>query len=375
MGARYLCADVGGTQIKAAVLEETGEPSGDIERFEARSGLPRDALLGHLAGCLASAAGKGGVRGVRLAMPGPFDYENGICLIDGLGKYAALYGTDLRAELGTRLRGALGAHKPGAIHSREDFERYPWDELEEMYFARYGAQLDALRDSCPPGMKAVGGVGNGVFECVQDITGYENLCYMRYDDPELYAALFERMGRVQRAIWRRFIERYSDAYCVLRFGDDLGFNTSTLLPREDIVRLVLPQYRGITDLVHASGRPFLLHSCGNLFGVFDEIIDIANIDAKHSNEDSIGHFSVWVERYGARIGNFGGVDTDVLCRQDAQSIREYVLDCLERTREGGGIAFGSGNSIPDYVPTEGYLAMVNAVRGWRGDAGRAERRY
>ena len=25
MGARYLCADVGGTQIKAAVLEETGE--------------------------------------------------------------------------------------------------------------------------------------------------------------------------------------------------------------------------------------------------------------------------------------------------------------------------------------------------------------
>ena len=73
MGARYLCADVGGTQIKAAVLEETGEPAGDIERFEARSGLPRDALLGHLAGCLASAAGKGGVRGVRLAMPGPFD--------------------------------------------------------------------------------------------------------------------------------------------------------------------------------------------------------------------------------------------------------------------------------------------------------------
>ena len=110
MGARYLCADVGGTQIKAAVLEETGEPAGGIERFDACSGLPRDALLGHLAGCLAaSAAGKGGVRGVRLAMPGPFDYDKGVCLIDGLGKYAALYGVDLRVELGTRLRGALGA--------------------------------------------------------------------------------------------------------------------------------------------------------------------------------------------------------------------------------------------------------------------------
>lgn len=263
--------------------------------------------------------------------------------------------------------GALGAHKPGAIHSREDFERYPWDELADRYFERYAVMFDTLTETCPPGMKAVGGVGNGVFECVQDITGYESLCYMRYDDPELYADLFERMGRLQCEIWERFLKRYSDAYCVLRFGDDLGFNTSTLLPAPDVIKYVVPQYRRITDMVHATGRPFLLHSCGNIFSVFDALIDKGRIDAKHSNEDGIAHFSVWVEKYGDRIGNFGGIDTDVLCRQSEDYIRKYVFDCLERTRNGGGMAFGSGNSIPDYVPTAGYLAMVNAVREWRGD--------
>ena len=201
----------------------------------------------------------------------------------------------------------------------------------------------------------------------QDITGYESLCYMRYDDPELYADLFERMGRLQCEIWERFLKRYSDAYCVLRFGDDLGFNTSTLLPAPDVIKYVVPQYRRITDMVHATGRPFLLHSCGNIFSVFDALIDKGRIDAKHSNEDGIAHFSVWVEKYGDRIGNFGGIDTDVLCRQSEDYIRKYVFDCLERTRNGGGMAFGSGNSIPDYVPTAGYLAMVNAVREWRGD--------
>ena len=73
------------------------------------------------------------------------------------------------------------------------------------------------------------------------------------------------------------------------------------------------------------------------------------------------------DRYGERIGNFGGIDTDVLCRQSPEYIRDYVLDSLSRTAGHGGIAFASGNSIPDYVPTEGYLAMVETVRDWRGD--------
>ena len=154
---------------------------------------------------------------------------------------------------------------------------------------------------------------------------------------------------------------------MLRFGDDLGFNTMTLLSTEDIIEHVLPAYRRVVDLVHATGRPFLLHSCGNLFKVFDQIIEQADIDAKHSNEDSIAHFSVWVDRYGEKIGNFGGIDTDVLCSQSPEYIREYVLDCLSKVAGRGGIAFASGNSIPDYVPTEGYLAMVETIREWRGD--------
>ncbi|HML47633.1 MAG TPA: uroporphyrinogen decarboxylase family protein [Clostridia bacterium] len=264
--------------------------------------------------------------------------------------------------------GALGRHQPGAIKNRADFERYPWTELPGRFFEAYAPYIRNLAATCPPGMKAVGGVGNGLFEAVQDIVGYMDLCYIRGDDPELYADLFRAMGDTQAAIWRRMLDEFGDVFCVLRFGDDLGFNTMTLLPPDDIRAVILPQYRRITDLVHEKGKPFLLHSCGNLFAVFDDIINIANIDAKHSNEDNIAHFTEWVDRYGGRIGNFGGIDTDVLCRYDAQYIREYILDCLEKVKGKGGIAFSSGNSIPDYVPTEGYAAMIETVRSWRGES-------
>ena len=263
--------------------------------------------------------------------------------------------------------GALGAHKDGCIKDRSDFEKFPWDRVYEEFFELYSPYIKNLADTCPPGMKAIGGAANGVFEAVQDIVGYIDLCYLKSDDEELYADIFNKMGELEVRIWDRLIREFGDIFCVCRFGDDLGFNTQTLIDSQDIKTLVIPHYIKIIDMVHKAGKPFLLHSCGCIFDVMDELIDTAKIDAKHSNEDSIAHFSEWVKRYGDKIGNFGGIDTDVLCRYDAKYIREYILDCLEKVKGHGGIAFSSGNSIPDYVPTEGYLAMLDTVREWRGD--------
>jgi uroporphyrinogen decarboxylase len=264
--------------------------------------------------------------------------------------------------------GALYAHAPGCIRTREDCEHYPWAELTERFFAAYETDYRLLAEELPPGMKAVGGPGNGVFECVQDLVGYEPLCYIAADDPELYGELFARVGGTLAAIWERFLPQFGDAYAVCRMGDDLGFRSGTLLSPEDIRRHILPQYRRIVELVHGQGKPFLLHSCGNIFGVMEEII-ATGIDAKHSNEDAIAPFSVWLERYGGRIGNFGGVDTDVLCQLPETEIRVYVRRVVAEAAGHGGVAFGSGNSIPEYVPPEGYLAMVSEVRRLRGDFG------
>lgn len=64
--------------------------------------------------------------------------------------------------------GALGGHKEGAIKTMEDFKNYPWDEIEGLYFEKFSPMFTALRNQMPEGMKAIGGVGNGIFECVQD---------------------------------------------------------------------------------------------------------------------------------------------------------------------------------------------------------------
>ena len=45
----------------------------------------------------------------------------------------------------------------------------------------------------------------------------------------------------------------------------------------------------------------------------------------------------------------------------------YIQDVVRRCRGFGGFAFGSGNSIPDYVPVEQYRCMVRCIRRLRGE--------
>lgn len=250
---------------------------------------------------------------------------------------------------------------------RADIEKYDWAALPEAYFRRFEADFDALAASLPPGMKAVAGVGNGVFECIQDFVPLTDLAYLEADDPEAFDLLWRKVADLLAAIWERFIPRWGDAYCIFRTGDDLGFKSSLLMKPETVRRHVVPAYARIAELAHRAGKPFLLHSCGKIFDVMDDIIAGAGIDAKHSNEDGIAPFREWLERYGSRIAVFGGIDMDLLCRESPAAIAERVAEVTAAAAPYPGFALGSGNQIADYVPAEGFLAMVEAGRRARGE--------
>lgn len=214
------------------------------------------------------------------------------------------------------------------------------------------------------GIKAVGGPGYGIFETVQDLVDYTELCYLREDEPEMVEEVFRQVRQLYVKIWSRFLRDYAEPYCVCRMGDDLGFSGQTLLPHDEIRKWIIPGYKDVVELVHQSGRPFILHSCGKIFDVMEDLI-ATGIDAKHSNEDSIAPFHRWVELYGDRICNLGGIDMNVLCLQTPDEIRRRVNACIEENIDFGGYGLGTGNSVPDYIPVEGYYAMLNTANEYR----------
>lgn len=263
--------------------------------------------------------------------------------------------------------GALSGSRKGYIDSQETFDAYPWESVKELYINRFKPYFDALAESMPDGMKAIGGVGNGVFEIVQDLVGYENLCIFSFEEPELYASLFEKVGQILYEIWQWFLKNYSDVYCVCRFGDDLGYKSNTLLSHEDIRKHIIPQYTRIVDLVHQYGRPFLLHSCGKIFAVMEDLID-AGVDilnpiqpcSKDMNPVNLR------DTYRNRIVFHGGLDTqEILPKCSPEQVAEEVRKLIDVFKPEGNYIFAAAHNIQTDVSAENIDAMFTAAKKYK----------
>lgn len=239
------------------------------------------------------------------------------------------------------------------ITSRADFDEYPWPDEGPVNWEG----LEYCARHLPEGMKLIINLGGGLLEWAMWMMGAEGFCLAIYDDPELVKDVVERVNRRQVYVAKEVASHPDVIACIL--GDDMGFKTQTFIPPALLQEYVFPGLKNIVDVVHEAGKPFILHSCGNLTEVMDSLIDDVGIDAKHSYEDVIMPVAEAKRRWGNRIALLGGVDMDMLCRAEETELRAYVCHLMEQCGVGGGFAVGSGNSIANYVPPQNLFIMLD----------------
>ena len=246
----------------------------------------------------------------------------------------------------------------GIITSWEDFEKYPWPTLKDSD----NWVLDYVSENLPEGMGLLACPGAGIFEVGLNILfGAETLSYLLYDDPKLVKAVFDRAGQLIYDWYKSIIGMES----VVGFfqGDDMGYKTATIISPKFMREYVLPWHKKIAQLAHDNGLVYILHSCGNLETIMEDLIEDVKIDAKHSFEDEIMPVAQFKAKYGDRIAVIGGVDIDKICRLGEPELRKYVRNIIDECMPGGGYLLGSGNSVANYVPVENYLIVLDEGLG------------
>jgi uroporphyrinogen decarboxylase len=294
-------------------------------------------------------------RDVRVQRFLGYDYIR--CGIDDIGiKIDRLSAADTAELERSSGRKFVNEHR-GPITSWAEFEAYPWPDPKKWTTRK----LEWLQENLPGDMCIIGSGGFAHFaEYLCWLMGFETLCYALFDQRDLVAAISRRLIELYEAAVQRMLA--FDRVRVIWGPDDMGFRNGTLISPRDLREFVLPGHRAMAHAAHAAGRPYLLHCCGKIDAIMDDLLDGVGIDGLHSFEDTIRTVEQTKAAHGHRIAVLGGIDVDFLCRADEEAIRQRVRRTLEQCQPGGGYCLGTGNSVANYVPLDNYLVMLDEGR-------------
>jgi uroporphyrinogen decarboxylase len=294
---------------------------------------------------------------VRFCTAAGWDYTFAFSAIPFPG-YTLTVSENTSKEVEEGRRGWVNDNR-GPIMSWEDFDNYKWPTN----YKAINAMSLVTAKSVPDGMKVMV-IPGGMFEWTTWLMGLVPFSYALVDDPELVDAVIEK---VSHTIYKT-VEGLMDEPNIggMFMGDDLGFSTGTMVSPDVLREKFFPRTKRIVDLVHSAGKIAVLHSCGNVYSVMDDIIDMG-FDAKHSFEDKIMPVEEVHAKWGDRIGLIGGVDMDIMAQGSEADVRKRTREILDACASKGRYVLGTGNSVANYIPIKNYKALLSEAQNWNMD--------
>jgi uroporphyrinogen decarboxylase len=246
------------------------------------------------------------------------------------------------------------ASKEGMIASQKDFDEFPWPQPIDMDLSVFEEAPSVL----PPGMRIIPLSGQ-VISVVYLMMGFETFFMkMALKDP-LIDSMFQRVGEFSLGM----IEILLDYNCVgaIAINDDLAGTTNVLINPKHYRRFLFPWYERIARRVHARNLPLIFHSDGNLYPILEDLVKIG-FDALHPIDPKAMDIQRVREIIGPSVCLIGNVDlTFPLSTGRSEDVDASVRELIHTMAPHGGYCVSSGNTIPDYIPYENWLALRNAT--------------
>ena len=98
----FLLMDVGGTGIKGCVYDIDGNMAGEYREYPSMADGTKEEIFDNFYNIIQDLGGDRNISKIGFAFPGPFDFNRGISLMQGLNKYDAICGVSIKDELSER---------------------------------------------------------------------------------------------------------------------------------------------------------------------------------------------------------------------------------------------------------------------------------
>ena len=240
----------------------------------------------------------------------------------------------------------------GVIATMADFERYVWPRPQDVNYSR-------LEEACrilPPEMAVIGQYGD-IFTFVWEALGFEKFSEALYEDPDLVAVLFDKVGGIIYNLFENMATM--DRVGAMWYSDDLAYTAGSMVNPAVYRKHLFPWVKKMGDLCKARDIPFIYHTDGLLWDLLDDLIG-CGVTSLHPIEPKAMDIAEVKQRMSGRLAVLGNIEVDLLSRGTPEQVDALVADTIRRAAPGGGFLLGSGNSVPEYVRLENYVAMLEA---------------
>lgn len=201
-----------------------------------------------------------------------------------------------------------------------------------------------------------------VHQC-QFVRGYGKWLEDLLINPAFAEGLLDRIVEIWVQITHRALEEAGDYVDLVVYGDDIGIQKGPLIRPELYRRVIKPRHKQMVDAVKRHGKPILYHSCGSVYALVPDLIDVG-IDALNPIQVAAAEMDTkrLKREFGRDLAFWGGIDTQrVLPLGTPEEVREEVKRRIEDLDGGGGYILCAVHNIQPEVPPENVVAMYEAA--------------
>jgi len=207
----------------------------------------------------------------------------------------------------------------------------------------------------------------GIFEMLFWLRGFQNAYLDIARGKGVAEAVMDRLLDVQKEFWGAICDELRGLLDVALLTEDLGTQRALMISPEHFRAMVRPRIEELIAHIkrRSPGTRILLHSCGAIYPLIGDLIDIG-VDLLNPLQPKAAGMAPQrlKTEFGDDITFHGGVDIQsVLCNASPSEIIEHVSSLIEVLGERGGYIVAPSHCVQADIPPENIVAMVEAVRG------------
>ncbi len=202
-------------------------------------------------------------------------------------------------------------------------------------------------------------IGFSLFERAWTLAGMPELLMAMHADKAFAHALLDKILAFNLCIIKHACATGIDA---MYFGDDWGQQRGLLMGRELWLEFIEPRVRRMYESVNARGKFVVIHSCGKVDELFDDLI-AARLDVFNPFQPEVIDVFDAKRRFGDRLCFYGGISTQrILPYATPNETREHVKRLIGEVGKNGGLFAAPAHAIPADAKPENIAAMLDILQ-------------